>query len=29
MHEFGPGLGADEIKMASSLPGWVQHQIDK
>ena len=29
MQELGPGLGNDEINMASSVPGWVHHQIDK
>ena len=29
LHEIGPGLGADQVKMATILPGWVQHQIDK
>lgn len=27
--EIGPGLGADETKMASMVPGWVGHQLDK
>ncbi|WP_239237076.1 hypothetical protein [Comamonas aquatica] len=29
LQEIGPGLGKDEVNMASTLPGWVQHQIDK
>ena len=29
LQEIGPGLGNDEVNMASTLPGWVQHQIDK
>jgi hypothetical protein len=29
LHEFGPGLGSDEVSMAVSLPNWIQHQLDK
>ena len=29
IEQIGPGLGKDEISFASSVPGWVHHQLDQ
>lgn len=29
LEEIGPGIGKDEVSMASSVPGWVQFQVEK
>jgi hypothetical protein len=29
LHEIGPGLGEAVNKIAASVPGWVQHQLNE